>query len=114
MLWRGCVRAEPVAPGGRRRAVHAALFIGPLLAVQGLPSDGVLCLWWYHEGNKALRRGDWKIAQARGGPWELFDLKTDRSEMHDLSARHPEVLAELRDQWEAMARSFRERLEEAR
>jgi arylsulfatase A-like enzyme len=85
--------------------------------VPAFAGDGAVhhpCLWWCHEGNKALRRGDWKIAQARGGPWELFDLKTDRSEMHDLSARYPEVLAELRGRWETMARGFRERLEEAR
>jgi arylsulfatase A-like enzyme len=81
--------------------------------VPAFAGDGAVrhpCLWWCHEGNKALRMGDWKIAQAAGGPWELYDLKKDRSEMQDVSASHPEVLAKLRGEWEALARSFRKRL----
>ena len=32
-------------------------------------------LWWLHEGNRALRVGDWKIVAAgKDGPWELYDL----------------------------------------
>ena len=32
-------------------------------------------LWWLHEGNRALRVGDWKIVAAgKDSPWELYDL----------------------------------------
>ena len=28
-------------------------------------------LWWEHEGNRAIRVGDWKLVAARGQDWEL-------------------------------------------
>ncbi|MFO0803917.1 MAG: arylsulfatase [Gemmataceae bacterium] len=32
-------------------------------------------LWWQHEGNRALRIGDWKIVAAgKDAPWELYDF----------------------------------------
>jgi arylsulfatase A-like enzyme len=46
-------------------------------------------LWWLHEGNRAVRVGDWKLVAAEGDPWELYDLKTDRAEQHNLAARCP-------------------------
>ena len=36
-------------------------------------------LWWLHEGNRAIRVGDWKLVAAKGAPWELYDLAADRS-----------------------------------
>ena len=57
-------------------------------------------LWWEHEGNRALREGDWKIAAA--GPeadWELYRLDVDRAETADLADRHPEKVRELADRW---------------
>ncbi len=59
-------------------------------------------LWWQHEGNRALRRGDWKIVAAgEGKPWELYDLSVDRSETKDLAATMPDELAELAAAWQA-------------
>jgi arylsulfatase len=58
-------------------------------------------LWWLHEGNRALRVGDWKIVAAgAGAPWELFDLAADRCEAHDLAARRPEKVRELEQAWQ--------------
>ena len=38
-------------------------------------------IWWAHEGNRAIRAGDWKlVAAGKDGPWELYDLATDRTE----------------------------------
>ncbi len=38
-------------------------------------------LWWQHEGNRALRQGDWKVVAAgEGAPWELYNLAVDRTE----------------------------------
>lgn len=57
-------------------------------------------LWWLHEGNRALRVGDWKIVAAgRDSPWELYDLKTDRSEMKNLAKEQPEKVRELVTMW---------------
>ena len=59
-------------------------------------------MYWEHEGNAAVREGDWKLVRDFPGPWELYDLRADRTEMHDLSAEHPEkveALAEAYFQW---------------
>lgn len=61
-------------------------------------------LWWSHEGNRALRHGDWKISAVDGGPWELYRLDGDRTETDNLAERHPEKLQTLIDRWEALDR----------
>jgi arylsulfatase len=33
------------------------------------------------------------------GPWELFDLKSDRSETHNVAATHPAELERLKNEW---------------
>lgn len=61
-------------------------------------------LCWEHEGNAAIRVGDWKLVRVgRTGQWELYNLKTDRTERHDLSAQQPERAKELAAKWEAWA-----------
>jgi arylsulfatase A-like enzyme len=58
-------------------------------------------IWWQHEGNRALRVGDWKIVAAgKDAAWELYDLKTDRSETKNLVMDHPEKLREMSALWE--------------
>ncbi|MBA4106623.1 MAG: arylsulfatase [Pirellula sp.] len=56
-------------------------------------------LWWLHQGNRAIRRGDWKLVAAQGDPWELYDLRRDRAESNDLAVEHPEKAAELEAAW---------------
>lgn len=61
-------------------------------------------IFWEHEGNAAVRTGDWKLVRAGyKGKWELYDMKKDRTEMHDVSAEKPEVFKELVAKWEAWA-----------
>jgi arylsulfatase len=57
-------------------------------------------LWWEHEGNRAIRVGDWKLVAARNRPWELFDLATDRTETRDLAQERPEMVEELARRWQ--------------
>jgi arylsulfatase len=57
------------------------------------------CLWWLHEGNRALRAGDWKLVAAKGDPWELYNLKNDRAESQNLVKEHPEKAKELEALW---------------
>lgn len=58
-------------------------------------------IWWLHEGNRALRVGDWKIVAAgKASEWELYDLKTDRTESRNLASQHPEKVREMAALWQ--------------
>ena len=63
-------------------------------------------LWWFHDGHRAVRVGDWKLVSPRGEPWELYDLSTDRAEQHDRSTEMPEKTALLSSQWQQIADEF--------
>ena len=64
-------------------------------------------LWWFHQGNRGLRVGDWKLVAAGAeGPWELYDLAADRCETADLSAKQPERLQQMIRQWQKRADQF--------
>ena len=72
-------------------------------------------LFWRFGPQWAIRKGDWKLMQASEekllpavalpeipvGPVHLYDLKADVSESNDLSAKHPEKVAELQADWAA-------------
>jgi len=69
-------------------------------------------LWWCHRGNQAIRAGEWKLTMRSRNEekWELYNLKTDRCEMNDLSSRFPDKLRNLAKQWNEVADGFREDL----
>ena len=66
-------------------------------------------LFWEHEGNCAIRVGDWKLVR-KGNQrvekienWELYDLAQDRSELNNLASKKPALVKKLAEQWEAFA-----------
>jgi arylsulfatase A-like enzyme len=63
-------------------------------------------LWWLHDSHRAVRVGDWKLVAAKGEPWELYDLKTDRAEQHNLAAKMPEKVKELEQAWQKQTDAF--------
>jgi arylsulfatase len=65
-------------------------------------------LWWLHENNRAIRKGDWKLVAARGEEWQLYDLAKDRAENYDLAARYPAKANELADLWQRKLVEFQE------
>jgi arylsulfatase len=60
-------------------------------------------LAWEHEGNRAIRDGDLKLVADFRGRWQLYDLKADRTELHDLVAERPHDVARLGAMWQAWA-----------
>lgn len=60
-------------------------------------------MFWEHEGNAAVRIGRWKLVRRYPGPWELYDMETDRTELNDLAAAHPDRVADMAQRYEAWA-----------
>ena len=60
-------------------------------------------LFWEHEGNRAVRQGDYKLVAQHNTPWELYNMRKDRNELHDLSRSMPQKAAELKKLYEAWA-----------
>lgn len=72
-------------------------------------ADGTVkheALWWLHEGNRALRMGDWKLVAAKDEAWELYNLKTDRTETINLAAKHPDRVKQMSAIWNERLQSF--------
>ena len=93
--WKG----KPVPPLAGRS-------LAPALAKdESVPHEYI---YFHHSGNRAIRVGDWKLVSAgRKGPWELYDLRTDRCESKDLAARHPDKARDLAALWERCEKRFR-------
>ncbi|CAN5902394.1 hypothetical protein BH24BAC1_BH24BAC1_03010 [soil metagenome] len=49
----------------------------------------------FNDRFRMFRSGDWKIVRANGEGWELYQVREDPTEMHDLAAQKPAVLAEM-------------------
>ena len=105
---------EAVGSGGQRSSAGES---GPPPPLPGkslvpvLAEDGTVDrehLWWYHEENRALRVGRWKlVAAGPKGPWELYDLKADRTETNDLAPEYPHKVRQLAQLWTGRLHEFR-------
>jgi len=103
------------AAGNRARAVEAPPVPGQSL-VPAFARDGAVrrdFLFFRHEGNRALRLGDWKLvsAQEDNDTWELFDLRTDRGETANLAPNQPERVNEMEAAWKRLDEEFRRQAE---
>ena len=56
---------------------------------------------------RSWRIGDWKIVAAgRASEWELYDLKSDRTESRNVAAQHPETVHELSAIWQKQSDEY--------
>ena len=83
--------------------------IKPLEGVSMAPTfadqpHGREVLYFEHMGNRAVRRGKWKLVAERNGPWELHDMDASRTETNDVAAEHPELVRELEEMYDTWAR----------
>ncbi len=66
-------------------------------------------VFFHHEGNRALRLGDWKIVSARldEDRWCLYHISEDRPESMDLASRYPDRVSDMSALWQRMEDEFR-------
>lgn len=69
----------------------------PLLRGRRWQRDSALC--WEHEGNCAIRDDQLKLVRKFGGPWELYDLERDRTELNDLARGNRRLVARLESEY---------------
>lgn len=76
-------------------------------------------LYWEHEGNRAIRKGKWKlVSEAWWWPmmldsinelplekWELYNLEADRTELKNVASDNPELVKEMASEWQQWAES---------
>lgn len=72
-------------------------------------------IYFHHNNNRALRQGDWKLVAAGAkGPWELYNLASDRAEQKDLAAVETKRVEAMAALWSAADTGFVQTREAAR
>jgi len=100
----------PEVYNGQTIQPYAGTSLLPAFSNLALPRE---VIFWEHEGNRAIRIGDWKLVartaknkvftEADQDQWELYDLKQDPSETMNLATQYPEKVKEMTSKWEAEA-----------
>jgi len=62
-------------------------------------------IFWERAGNKAIRKGKWKLVSVRSDQWELYDIEADRGENNNVIAANAAVADELKGLYAAWAKS---------
>jgi arylsulfatase len=57
-----------------------------------------------HFGARYVRNDQWKLVALNNGPWQLYKIYDDETEMHDLSKRYPDVVQNLDRMWQEWAK----------
>jgi len=70
---------------------------------KGNMREGHDAIFWEHEGNRAVRAGQWKIVSKFPGDWELYNIDADRSELNNLADKKPKKVRELAAKYDAWA-----------
>ena len=83
--------------GGAQGLSLCPIFAGK----QRAPHDALL--FTFYGKNNALRSGDWKLVNKDHKPWELYNLREDRTELNDRSKSQPERFRELQTRWEELS-----------
>ncbi len=79
---------------------HNGKLILPLEGTSLVPifddkGNGKEILFWEHEGNCAIRQGNWKLVCRFPGDWELYDLQAERTEINNIAHTHSQKVKAL-------------------
>lgn len=97
--------------GGKAEVAPGAPALPGLSLAPAFAKDGSVTrdnVFFHHEGNRALRMGDYKLVSAREdqSAWELYNLATDRAEQHNLAAVQPERARAMAARWQQLEDEF--------
>ncbi len=85
------------------RAITPHEGVSLLPAFENQPLEREAPLFWEHFGNRGMRDGDWKLVAGKNEPWELYDMKRDRTETRNLIEEHPDRAAAMAADYDAWA-----------
>jgi arylsulfatase A-like enzyme len=59
--------------------------------------------FWEHFGNRAIRKGNWKLVAFKKKPWELYNMEIDPYELNNVISSNSEKARELQLKYEKWA-----------
>jgi arylsulfatase len=71
--------------------------------LRGIDQEYNDTIFWEHNGNRAVRQGDLKLVSKKGRPWELYNLKEDRTEANNIIKEKKIIANSLIQSYEAWA-----------
>jgi arylsulfatase len=79
--------------------------------VPAFAKDGAVTrdtVFFNHDGNRALRMGDYKLVSAKidQNTWELYNLAIDRGEQHNLASAQPDRVRDMAARWQTLQDTF--------
>jgi arylsulfatase len=93
--------AYPAKRGSEKVLPCEGRSLVPIL--QGKRREEHEALYWQFGSYRAVRQGKWKVVSRGKGPWQLYDMEADRTELNDLAKAHPEKATKLGTLWDAWA-----------
>jgi arylsulfatase A-like enzyme len=90
----------PATYPDREPAPLAGISLAPILAGGEIKARPPIHLLF--STDRGLRDAEWKLVSFQSGPWELYHMPTDRAELHDVAAQHPDIVQRMAKQWHDM------------
>jgi arylsulfatase A-like enzyme len=90
----------PKELGGRELASLDGETLAPVL--RGTDRTRERPIYFEHMSNRAVRDGIWKLVAESRGPWELYNMQEDRTELNDLAGAEKarvKKMVKMYDEW---------------
>lgn len=84
----------PATYKGRKIIPMSGISILPIVKGKQMPERYIYA---EHEGNRMVRKGDWKLVSANcnSDEWELYNIKKDRTEQKNLATKYPKKVKSM-------------------
>lgn len=89
--------------GGKADAKVSGRSLVPVLRGSG-EMDAERIIFWEHQGNRAIRQGDWKLVAQHESEWEFYNLAEDRSETNNLIEVETARAEGMKESWQKWAK----------